>query len=243
MLYKALRHLSSLITRWFPENYGRHLIREYVLSLSQCSRVLDLGPGSGDDLLICRNIFPKAVLIAIESYKPYISHLESIGIEVIDLNIERAGLPLEDESIDLIILNQILEHTKDIFWILHECNRVLKKGGVIIIGVPNLAAWHNRLILLMGMQPPTIDSLSCHVRGFTANDLSQLLQSGGLTVEQRLSAGFYPFPPNIARPLAKLFPSLGWSIHILVRKNDHYQDAFLRVAAKFTETQFYLGGR
>lgn len=243
MVNRALHHLSSIVTRWFSENYGRHLIGQYVSEIDECATVLDLGPGSGDDLLICRDRFPAALLIGVESHEPYVFHLESLDIKVITLNIERGTLPLEDGSVDVIILNQILEHIKEVFWVLHECSRVLKKGDTLIVGVPNLAAWHNRLILLLGVQPPAIASLSCHVRGFTGGDLAQLLQSGGLNVEQRLSAGFYPFPPVIARLLAKLLPNLGWSIHMLARKNTEYHDEFLRVARKFTETQFYLGDK
>lgn len=243
MLSRVLHYLSSMVTRWFPENYGRHLIGQYVSGIVECATVLDLGPGSGDDLIICRNLFPAALLIGVESHEPYVNHLESLGIKVIKLDIEHSILPLEGGSVDVIILNQILEHTKEVFWVLHECSRVLKKGGTLIVGVPNLAAWHNRLILLLGVQPPAIASLSCHVRGFTGEDLAQLLQSGGLNVERRLSAGFYPFPPLIARLLAKLLPNLGWSIHMLARKNTEYHDEFLRVAKKFTETQFYLGGK
>jgi len=243
MFNRALHFLSPMVTRWFSENYGRHLISQYISGIDECATVLDLGPGSGEDLLICRDLFPASHLIGVESYEPYARHLQSLGIQVIELNIERATLPIESDSVDVIILNQILEHTKEVFWVLHECSRVLKIGGALIVGVPNLAAWHNRLILLLGVQPPAISSLSCHVRGFTGEDLAQLLQSGGLNVEQRLSAGFYPFPPSIERLLAKLLPNLGWSIHMLARKNTEYHDEFLRVAKKFTETQFYRGGK
>ena len=33
--------------------------------------------------------------------------------------------PFENETVDIIIVNQILEHCKD-FWIFHEISRVLK---------------------------------------------------------------------------------------------------------------------
>lgn len=178
MLNRVFQYLSPIVTRWFSENYGRHLIGRYVSGVGECTTVLDMGPGSGNDLLICRNLFPAALLIGVESYEPYVQHLESLGIKVINLNIEYGTLPLDDGSVDIIILNQILEHTKEVFWVLHECSRVLKNGGTLIVGVPNLAAWHNRFILLLGIQPPAIASLSCHVRGFTGDDLAQLLQSG-----------------------------------------------------------------
>ena len=52
-----------------------------------------------------------------------------------------------------MIANQILEHTKEVFWIWHEIARVLAPQGQLILGVPNLASAHNRLLLLLGRQP------------------------------------------------------------------------------------------
>jgi len=66
MFNRALHFLSSMVTRWFSENYGRHLIGQYVSEIDECATVLDLGPGSGDDLLICRDRFPAALLIGVE---------------------------------------------------------------------------------------------------------------------------------------------------------------------------------
>lgn len=63
------------------------------------------------------------------------------------LNIERDPLPFADESVDIFMANQVLEHCKEIFWIFSEVSRCLKPGGCFIIGVPNLAALHNRLLL------------------------------------------------------------------------------------------------
>jgi SAM-dependent methyltransferase len=244
MLSKLLQYSSAVVIRWFSKNYGRHLVLQYVSKLDQYEIVLDLRPGASDDLLICRKIFPRAHLIGVESHEPYTHNLQALDVKVIELNIERSTLSLDDASVDVIILNHILEHTKVIFWILLECSRVLKNGGVLIVGAPSLAAWHNRLLLLFfGLQPPAISSLSCHVRGFTSDDLILLFQSGGLVVEQRLSADFCPSSRAIPRILARLLPNLVWSIHILVRKNIDYRGSFFKVAPKFTETQFYIGGK
>ena len=39
---------------------------------------------------------------------------------------------------------------------MHEFSRVLKVGGQIIVGLPNLAALHRRILLLLGKQPTCI---------------------------------------------------------------------------------------
>jgi predicted SAM-dependent methyltransferase len=67
-----------------------------------------------------------------------VEELKSLGVSVFALNIERDALPFEDGSVDIVIANQILEHTKELFWIFHQVSRVLPVGGQFIVGVPNL---------------------------------------------------------------------------------------------------------
>ena len=72
------------------------------------------------------------------------------------LNIENDSLPFPNGSVDVLILNQVLEHTKEILWIFHETTSALRVGGKVILGAPNLAAGHNRILLVFGKQPSLI---------------------------------------------------------------------------------------
>jgi len=164
-----------------------------------------------------------------------------------DIDIESQRLPLEDGSVDVIIANQILEHTKNVFWILHQVSRVLKPGGSLILGVPNLAALHNRVLLCAGVQPSPIKTASAHVRGFTKGDVIRFMElcfPGGYSLEQFSGSNFYPFPPSIARVLAGWFPTLAWGIFFRFEKVRTYTDEFVQfpVNARL-ETNFYLGDR
>jgi ubiquinone/menaquinone biosynthesis C-methylase UbiE len=109
--------------------------------------VLDIGAGSGRDFGIARAVERNARLHAVE-IRPQPSLLDLVP-EPIAIDIEHSRLPFDDESIDLIIANQTLEHTKEIFWIMHEITRVLKVGGHFILGMPNVASLHNRGLLLL----------------------------------------------------------------------------------------------
>ena len=124
-------------------------------------KVLDIGAGRGSDLAIVKKNAPNSELIAIESYLPNVRRLKEMGYLVHTLNLEKDPFPFPDESIDYLIANQILEHCKEIFWILHEATRVLKVGGSIYVGVPNLASLHSRLLLLFGFQPTCIKNSIC----------------------------------------------------------------------------------
>jgi len=161
------------------------------------------------------------------------------------LDIERGVFPFANESIDVVVANQILEHTKEIFWIFHEITRVLTVGGKLIIGVPNLASLHNRLLLLIGIQPTSIQNASAHVRGYTKYDLLRFLRNcfpDGYELKGFGGSNFYPFPPIIARPLARIFPNMAWGIFFMFEKQKPYQREFLDFpVTNRLETNFFLG--
>ncbi len=228
-------------------NYGRHNIKAFAKKLPKCESVLDLGAGYGADLAIAKCVWENTKLFAIEAYEPYIKKLCEQNVDVYPLDIEREVAPFDDASIDLIIANQILEHCKEIFWILHEVTRMLPIGGHLIIGVPNLASLHNRMLLLLGHQPSPIKSNSAHVRGFTKSDILSFLEScfpGGYALRGFSGSNFYPFPPLIAKPMAKFFPTMAWGIFFLLEKRRPYEGEFLHYpVSEQLETNFYLGDR
>lgn len=226
-------------------NYGRHLIHQFAVNQPASALILDLGAGHGDDLLIFKHNNPSSRLHAVECYPPYIKDLEAHQIVVHNLNIERDVLPFDAESVDVVICNQILEHCKEVWWILHEISRVLKVGGHIVIGVPNLASLHNRLLLVLGEQPTSIQNNSAHVRGYTKKDVLKLLvnaSDNSYVLADFGGSNFYPFPPALAKPLARFFPTMAWAIFFKLRKQKAYHDSFLRYPLeRRLETNFFLG--
>ena len=95
-------------------------------------RVLDIGAGQGADLLAAGAVQPGCALYAVEAYPPNVELLQGHGVEVVGLDLERDALPYEAGTIDVVIANQILEHTKEVFWIWHELARVLRLHGQLI---------------------------------------------------------------------------------------------------------------
>lgn len=228
-------------------NYGRHLIDSYVASTQSDDLhvALDIGAGSGNDLEIVRRHYPSAELHAVEVYPEYQKILKQKNIKVHPLNIEHDQFPFSDETVDIVIANQILEHTKELFWILHEVSRTLRIGGKFILGVPNLASLHNRFLLAVGRQPSCLQNHSAHVRGYTKHDILKLLDTAfpkGYIVKRFGGSNFYPFPSFIAKPLAGLFPNMAWGIFFMLQKRRGYKKEFLEHPVKNKlETNFYLG--
>ena len=76
-------------------------------------------------------------------------------------------LPLADQSIDLILCSEVLEHIEQDEAALYELTRVLSVGGWLLISVPT---------------PPAVFD-PAHVReGYNVNDLSRLLEKNGLEI-------------------------------------------------------------
>jgi hypothetical protein len=138
-----------------------------------------------------------------------------------------------------------MEHCKEIFWILPEASRVLKIGGSLIIGVPNLGAAHTRFLLLLGLRPSCIKSASAHIRGFTKHEMIDFMRCGfpnGYAPCDFGGSNFYPFSPSLASQLAMAFPSLATSIFFRFKKLAPYDGGFLRFPVEHRlETNFWIG--
>jgi SAM-dependent methyltransferase len=77
------------------------------------------------------------------------------------------AVPLADETVDLILCSEVLEHIVDDGRALDELKRVLAPGGWLLISVPT---------------PPAVDD-PAHVReGYTRDELSGMLAARGLEV-------------------------------------------------------------
>lgn len=119
------------------------------------------------------------------------------GIRFARGNVEADPLPWPDGSFDAVVCCQVLEHfSHSHLPALREMRRVLRRGGVLEIDVPNVACYRNRTRLLRGKhitfdhgehylhaEPILYKGLSYyplrHNREFTRAELVQLLESAG----------------------------------------------------------------
>lgn len=212
-------------------SYGREQIERYAAALKPPRAVLDIGVGDGYDLMTVKRLHPGALLLGLDFRQEKLHAAEKLGISPHRVDLEADAFPFPDESVDLVIANQVFEHLKNFHWCLHQCLRVLSVGGALIVGVPNLASLHNRLLLLLGRQPTSIRTLGAHVRGFTRGDFIQAalaVGSGSLSLVDACGANFYPLPRGAARLAARLLPSCAVSSFFLFRKTGPYTADYLR---------------
>jgi ubiquinone/menaquinone biosynthesis C-methylase UbiE len=136
------------------------------------------------------------------------------------LDIEKDNFPYPDNYFDVLIVNQVFEHLKNIFRPISEIYRVLKTGGYLIFSVPNLSSFHNRILLLSGNQPTSIRAIGPHVRGYAAPEVMKFLEfNNHFRVVKKLGIGFYPTLKPLTDLLARTLPGISHTVVWVAVKN------------------------
>jgi methionine biosynthesis protein MetW len=181
--------------------------------------LLDVGCWDGTGTLKRGEAFAATRLMGIEVFERAAAGAARRGIEVARLDLEADRFPWPDESVDVVVCNQVLEHLKNIWLAMSEMHRVLRPGGRAILSVPNLGSLHNRVLLAFGRQPTSIRLFGPHVRGYTLREFVDLVERGGAyEVERRLGVGFYPIPSPWSAPLSALWPGGSHTLVVQARR-------------------------
>src|SRR5574344_2501018 len=115
------------------------------------ARVLDLGCGEGamlDFLQQERGCTGYGVELSDANVQACVRR----GVNVLQLNLEDGLAIFEDNSFDVVLQIDTLQHLRNAETMLQETARVGRTG---IVAFPNFAHWHNRLSVLRGRMPVT----------------------------------------------------------------------------------------
>ena len=160
-----------------------HQLDVIAALVPQGARVLDLGCGTGEML---------SHLQRTRGYSGYGVEIDDAnvhacvrrGIDVIQLNLEEGLALFEDQSFDVVLQLETLQHLRNTERMLQETARV---GRIGIVSFPNFAHWPNRLRVATGRMPVTkalpyewYDTPNIRVGTFT--DFEVLARKNGLRV-------------------------------------------------------------
>jgi methionine biosynthesis protein MetW len=115
------------------------------------SRVLDLGCGNGE-LLAFLQTQRQCTGYGIELADDNVLACARRGVSVIQLNLEEGLAMFEDQSFDVVLQLDTLQHLRNTERMLLETARV---GRVGIVSFPNFAHWRNRVHVMSGRMPVT----------------------------------------------------------------------------------------
>lgn len=112
-------------------------------------------------------------------------------------NCETASFPYPNESFNVVLLCEILEHLQnDPVWTISEIHRVLKPGGHLILTTPNVARFENCCRLLRGenLYDPYsgYGPYGRHNREYTIGEARHILYINGFDIERSFTADVKP---------------------------------------------------
>ena len=182
------------------------------------TRVLDVGCANG---IVLRSLPPGLQRVGLDISSVLLERVQKAGIETRLCDFDNNPFPLESDSFDLVLANDVIEHVLHTDHVLNEINRVLKPGGLLIISIPNVNQPISLIMqFLLDLTPMFAARYRCtHYRDFTNRLFSRILSIHGLTILRRQGSFVFPFENNrISRSLAHIIPRWGCQILYLCKK-------------------------
>lgn len=145
--------------------------------------ILDIGCSSGFMLRFVKERLPRALIIGSDYVRGPLEHLAIELPDVPLLQFDLVTCPLPSDSVDAVILLNVLEHIEDDSTALRQVYRILKPGGIVVIEVPA----NQRLY-------DVYDKLLMHQRRYSLRALREIAQKAGFRIVKHSHLGFFLYP-------------------------------------------------
>jgi ubiquinone/menaquinone biosynthesis C-methylase UbiE len=123
-----------------------------LLEKNPKANTIDIGCGDGQKTVKFKEQIGCKTIYGLDGVSERLVAAKNRGVdEVILANIEKKW-PIKDNSYEVVISNQVIEHIVDIDLFISEIKRILKPNGYVVISTENLASWHNIFALILGFQ-------------------------------------------------------------------------------------------
>jgi len=148
--------------------------------------VLEIGAGSGDTLLYAKNNGFANTIFGVELCKIENSYQNSSEFEKFIIgNIEEIELEFNEESFDVIICGDVLEHLINPYETVLELKKYMKKDAIFIASIPNIRYWRVlKKIIFEGdfqyMEAGILDKT--HLRFFCKKNMKEFFSSSGFKI-------------------------------------------------------------
>ena len=177
--------------------------------------ILDVGCGDGSVLAVMAGQNPGHRFAGIDWSSGALRSARSLGLTVLRGGVT-PGLPVADGTADVVIMSELIEHLVDPDGAIAEARRVLRPGGSLLLSTPNLAAWYNRGLLVLGVQPVFSEVslrgvfgrpgsvVAGHLRLYTRRALIGFLSASGFRCVTVAGARYHDVPGPLG-PLDRVF--------------------------------------
>ncbi len=186
------------------QRYWQRRRHQIITSLARgAGRTFDVGCGSSVILQSLNNV------VGLDIRRSKLRYMRQYGVPLVQGSI--FALPASDESFDCVVCSQVIEHVPAAPEIFSELTRVLRRGGLLILGTPDYATIGWRVIepLYKTFAPGGYGDE--HITHYTAASLAELAARHGLELLGRnyvaASELIMTFRKPAARALAVAAPA------------------------------------
>jgi len=145
--------------------------------------ILDIGCSTGFLLADLNAAFPQALVMGADVVLGPLLNLAKNTSDVPLLHFDLTRCPLPDNSLDVAVLLNVLEHIEDDALAVRQLYRILKPGGIAVIEVP------------AGPELFDIyDELLMHYRRYKLPGLRQIFLDSQFTILRQAHLGFFLYP-------------------------------------------------
>ena len=193
------------------ETDSRYMFLETVLRGLPPGKLCDLGCGRG---ILLSRLQNHHICYGTDFDPGAVQYCKSQGLTVqgIDLN-TASELPFPNVIFDTVVISEVMEHLLEPKNALHVLKRHLKPGGTLVVSVPNAVPLFARLNLFFGRTVPWLHypshdtEVTGHIRFYTIESMSRLLETNGFVVEKVTGVSFR-FNGNFWQRLCYWMPRL-----------------------------------
>ncbi len=162
---------------------------KFIYEYKTHGKVLDVGAGLGSLLIyVDPDLFEMYATEFDQDAIDFLKDNVNDQINVFKGDLFDAGYP--DEYFDYVIFNHVIEHVLEPLRYLQEIKRILKKGGKLYIGTPNIESPVYKLyrtgMFYSGKIPDIVEGIE-HTFVFSKNTLKEQVEMTGFIIQQHRS--------------------------------------------------------
>ncbi len=168
------------------EDYYSHIRKELIPYVTtKPHSILDVGCGKGYTGRFFKDYFQAEYAAGVEIDSKSVVKAKEILDNAFEVDLNTQPLPFKEDSFDLIICGDILEHLVNPLRLLKNAYTLLRDDGQIVVSLPNIRNWRILfdLVFLGNWEYKDEGILDrTHLRFFTKKTAYNLFQEAGFTV-------------------------------------------------------------